>query len=312
MKNHLLLGLLCASLLASSQQIVFTPQPGLHLGGTLIAGSGEQSKTAILIIPGSGPTNRDGDSKLITPHASPLKKLAEALSAKGYTTLRIDKRHLGSVQPDTSIFSPKGLRFQDWVADVVAWTHYLKDSVDMQKVILAGHSQGSLVALLAARSGSADGVISLCGAGQPIAGAIANQLKAQLPPAMHAVAVAKFDSLQAGMPVKDSPPMLRSLIGKDLQPFLMSWMKEDPCSALAQLTQPVLVVQGGKDLQVPESEGIALNGCRKSNYTFIPDLNHMLFAIAGDFNENLRSYREPRREVHPQLVEAILTFLTEI
>lgn len=299
---------------AQETEVTLEPLSGLQLHGTLRTGLGPRAATAILLLPGSGPTNRDGNSMGgNTP--STLFKLATALSDSGFTTLRIDKRFIGKSRPDsTTALTMEGHRFRHWVEDAARWAEWLHTQPGVERVVIAGHSQGSLVALLAAgESEKVDGVISLCGAGRPIAQVIKDQMKPQLPTPLFEKLAAKMDSLENGQEVVDSPPLLRALLNKPLQPFLMSWMAEDPCRAVASCQVPVLVVQGGKDLQVKEEEGQLLKSCNERvSYVLIEDLNHPLYAIRGDFNENLGSYSDPKRTLHPQVVKEMIRYLNDL
>src|ERR1700692_1153770 len=101
----------------------------------------------VLLIAGTGSTDHDGNGPQIKP--ATLKKLSEQLATRKIATLRYDKRGAGGWKPEFG--RPDDFRFKDYVDDAAALVNYLRSSGKFSKVILVGHSEGGLVAILTAR-----------------------------------------------------------------------------------------------------------------------------------------------------------------
>lgn len=130
------------------------PGPDAPLSGTLREALGER-KAAALIIPGSGPTDRDGNNPLIG-NAATYRLLAEGLSEQGIASVRIDKR--GMFGSRAAVPDPNAVTVPDYVSDVASWVSAIRTGTGVSCVWLIGHSEGGLVALA-----SADNVEGVCG-----------------------------------------------------------------------------------------------------------------------------------------------------
>ena len=139
------------------------------------------AETAVLLIAGSGPTDRDGNNRLGI-RSDCYRLLAEELTAAGYAVLRYDKRAIGSsVLDDPTLVAE--LTLDQYIDDAAALADYLAGE-GFRRVVLAGHSEGALIASVAAqRSPAVAGIISLCGAGYPMDEVLRLQLAGQLVPA---------------------------------------------------------------------------------------------------------------------------------
>src|SRR3984893_10942847 len=100
-----------------------------------------------LLIAGSGSTDHDGNGPQIKP--ATLKKLSEQLVARKIATLRYDKRGAGGWKPEFG--RPEDFRFKDYVEDAAALVDYLRRSGEFSKIILVGHSEGGVGAVLTPR-----------------------------------------------------------------------------------------------------------------------------------------------------------------
>jgi pimeloyl-ACP methyl ester carboxylesterase len=266
----------------------------------------------LVIIPGSGPTNRDGNNPLGVK-AAPYRLLAEALGAKGVSTLRADKR--GMFGSKTAIPDPNAVTLADYAADAHNWARTLRQKTGARCVWLLGHSEGSLVALKAAQQPvGLCGIILASAPGRKLGDVLREQLHSNpanaplLPVALPALA-----SLEAGKSVDTStmPAPLLKLFAPQVQPFLMDLLGQNPAAEVAATSLPVLIVQGTKDLQVSTVDAEALHRAQpKAELHLIPNMNHVLKDVAGDDRAaNMASYADPSLPVDATLVDDIATFV---
>jgi pimeloyl-ACP methyl ester carboxylesterase len=280
------------------------------LGGMLtIPHQPISTDTAVLLIAGSGPTDRDGNQALMQNNS--LRFLAEGWSEAGFSVLRYDKRGVGA-SASVSVNEAE-IRFTDFVADAVAWGHELQ-AQGYAHLVLAGHSEGALIAALAAQQLSGViGVLSLSGAGRPAAEVIRSQLMNQ-PKEVQEWAFPVLDSLVQGKQVPEVSPWLWALFRPSVQPYLISWFAFDPAGELARLEVPVLVTQGDQDLQVTmEDAEMLAQANRSAVLASITGMNHVLKQVTeGDVQDNWKSYTDPLRPIHPELLQRTLVFLNSL
>ena len=284
--------------------------PDLTLDGTLTVPATTTKKIpVILLIAGSGATDRDGNSKgAISCDA--YRILADSLNARGIAVLRYDKRAVGKSLPaDLANFKEDNMRFEQGINDAVGWVRQLQADKRFSKVIVAGHSEGSLVGMVAARQANANGYISLAGTGRNIADVLKVQLKT-LPDELRELSYRDLDSLRNGQLVRKPPFMLMSLFRPSVQPYMISWMKYDPAAEIKQYTGPVLLIQGKRDLQVAVSEAEALKAARPDAPLLLFDnMTHVLKDADGDDQAaNLKTYKSPEIPLTPGLAKAIAEF----
>lgn len=274
------------------------------IDGTLLVPD-NGSKTLAIIIAGSGPTDRDGNQNFLKSNS--LKKLAEGLTSNGIATFRFDKRTvkqilIGRVDPKTV--------FDDFINDVSDIIEYFKKDSQFDTLYIVGHSKGSLIGMIAAK-GKADGFVSLAGAGQPIDKVIIEQVE-KTAPMFTEDTKRVFDVLNKGNTTDDFPPALASIFNKQIQPFMMSWMRYNPQVEIAKLNMPILIINGTKDLQVSVAEAELLHkAAPKSELKIIENMNHVLFTIAGDNLENSKSYNEGFRPINDELIAEVVKFITK-
>lgn len=272
-----------------------------HIDGTLLLPATNTKNALAIIIAGSGPTDRDGNQNFLQNNS--LKKLAIGLAKEGIATFRYDKRIVKQIRKGNV---DKNIMFDDFVTDAVSVLNYFRERFD--KIYIIGHSQGSLVGMLAAKEG-ADGFISLAGAGKSIDEVVVDQVQ-NTAPMFTEDTKRVFNILKEGKTTDDFPPALASIFNKELQPFMSSWMQYNPQEEIKSLTIPVLILNGTKDLQVSEEEAKLLKSAKdNAELNIITDMNHILVPIEGDNLENSKSYNEPRRTLSPKLIEAISTFI---
>jgi len=275
------------------------------LYGTLTMPSSEKTAVpVVLIIAGSGPTDRDCNNPMMKNDA--YKKLAMALAANHIASVRYDKRGIAASRDAGK--SEKDLRFTDYVKDAADWITLLKSDKRFSEVIVLGHSEGSLIGMLAAKKNAAK-FISVAGIAQSADKILKEQL-VNLPDNLKKRSFLIIDQLAEGKEVANTPAELGSLFRSSVQPYLISWFKEKPEKAMAALRMPVLVVQGTADLQVKAEEGRRLAAARKGNQLLmIEGMNHVLRVITGGQSENMDSYDDPNLPLARELVSGICAFI---
>lgn len=275
-----------------------------HVLGTLWLPENNADAPLVILLTGSGPNNRDGNS-VMTKNDS-HKQLAQALLKEGIATYRYDKRVVTQmknkkIDPDTS--------FEDFITDARSVVAYFQKDKRFSKIYIAGHSQGSLVGMLAINN-KVDGFISLAGAGEPIDNVIVSQIAAQSP-GLDTIAKATFDKMrnQEEM-VEDVNPYLMQLQGPQIQPFMKSWMLYNPAVEIAKLKIPVLIINGDRDFQVAvEQANMLHNALPNSQLIIIEGLNHVLKKVGNDHIEAAKSYTDVNFPIHPVLIEKMVAFI---
>lgn len=283
----------------------------LTLEGTLaIPANPKKAIPVVLIIAGSGPTDRNGNNPYgMKPNT--YKMLADSLVNKGVAVARYDKRGSGTnLQAAMKTIKPAEHRFEFFVSDAIGFIDQLKADRRFSKVIVAGHSEGSLVGMLAAEKTKADKFISLAGAGRNIADILKDQVKAGAPDTLSAVANILLDSLKAGHPVKRINPFLMGLFNPGNQPGLISWMVYDPATVIKQFSGPVLIINGKHDLQVSTKEAEILKAARPDAELILMDqMSHILKNAPLNRTENIKTYSDPTLTLTPGLVDSIEKFV---
>jgi pimeloyl-ACP methyl ester carboxylesterase len=302
--------MMALAIAAAVASAITAPGPNGPLEGTLLdAGT---KAPVVLMIPGSGPTDRDGNNPLgIT--AAPYRLLAEALGQKGVSTVRIDKRGMFGSKAATP--DANKVTIGDYAADTHAWVKAIRDRTGAKCVWVLGHSEGGLVALESAQNPQGIcGIILVSAAGRKLGDVLREQLRANPANApLLSDALAAIDSLEAGKTVDVSAmhPALQKLFAPQVQPFLMNEMAMDPAKLAGSTKVPVLILQGGRDLQVSEADAKALAAAQpKAKLVLIPAMNHVLKDVASDDRAaNAATYADPSIPVDSTLVDAIAGFV---
>ncbi|MBI6925100.1 alpha/beta fold hydrolase [Pseudomonas putida] len=285
-----------------------TGQGILH--GSLLLPQQDTPPPVVLIIAGSGPTDRDGNNPA-GGRVDNLKRLALLLANANIASVRYDKRGVAASQPATP--DERDLSVERYVADVVAWGHKLKADPRFGPLILIGHSEGALIASLAAEQAGASAVISLAGSGRPMAEVVREQLAERLPPAQLARGSALLDRLEAGQTSLDVPAPLRQVFRPSVQPYLITLFRQDPAAAFAQLAMPALIVQGRNDVQVDVADAQKLKDAKPdAHLVLIEGMNHMLRISPKDMSEQRESYQNPQLPLARELGEQIVAFIRQL
>ncbi|MEY3850485.1 MAG: hypothetical protein RJA38_926 [Bacteroidota bacterium] len=233
--------------------------------------------------------------------------LAHELAAQGIASLRYDKRGIGESAP--AMISEEQLRFENYVEDAKAWAAQLKTDPRFRKLIVIGHSEGSLIGMLACEQ--ADAFVSLAGAGRPIDVILKEQLTEQLSGQKKLLRAANegLSKLKEGKLVEDAPVELFGLFRPSVQPYIMSWMKYDPAVEISKLKIPIVIIQGTTDLQVKEQDAKLLFEAHplNSRLVIIEDMNHVLKIAPEDRLKNIETYSKPDLPLAPELVRTLGT-----
>ncbi len=278
------------------------------LYGTLLTPSGARPGPGVLLIAGSGPTDRDGNSTVPGVRPASLKLIARGLAAAGVSSLRYDKRGIGRSAP--AMGREADLRFPTYVDDAVLFARLLKAQPGVTCVVLLGHSEGALIAALAAQKAPTCGVIEVSGIGRPLGVVMREQFAAQgLPPAVTAQLDAGFTELEHGRQIAPVPG-LDAVFRPSIQPYLISQLTIDPAKALAGVKAPAMIVQGDNDVQVTVGDARLLKAARPdARLEIVPGMNHVLKAAPTDRAGNVATYADPERPLAPGVMPAILAFV---
>ena len=287
-----------------SEVILETPTGKIY--GTLTTPLIKQETPVVIFISGSGPTDRDGNTPLIKGKNNCFLQMAHELSNSGIASLRFDKR--GVAASKNAMKKEEDLTFDDLVNDVSSWINLLKKEKRFSSIIIAGHSEGSLMGMIAA-NGNADKYISISGPGSRADEIIKTQLANQTAEIQQAC-FPILDSLSAGFRVKKVSPLLFSLFRPSVQPYMISWFKYNPQTEIAKLKIPVLIIQGDNDLQVTVYDAQKLKLAKpNSKLLIVKGMNHVLKICSEDKNENIKSYSNPDLPVATEVLQSIINFI---
>ncbi|MBT8319423.1 MAG: alpha/beta hydrolase [Gramella sp.] len=275
--------------------------------GTLTLPEIGEAKSLIIFIQGSGATDRDGNQSMMKNDG--MKKMARQLAEKGIASFRYDKRVL---KMDELKIKEEDLRFNDLVNDVIDILSHFDLDGRFENLVIAGHSQGSLVGILAARD-NADAYISLAGAGEPIDNIIVDQVNI-MAPQLGENARTAFDELKETGKSTNYSPMLESIFRSGIQPYMHSWMQYDPAEEIKALEIPSLIINGTADIQVDTEQAEMLAAANNNTkLVIIENMNHIFREIkTKDRLVNTKAYNEPNRPLHPELIPVITDFIKEL
>lgn len=308
MKQFILLIGLCISTIATAQDFIAQDiTVSNYVEGTLLIPYSKTSTVAI-IIPGSGPNDRDGNQNFMKNNS--LKYLAEDLTSEGIATFRYDKRALTMLKKGANEKQIKQVTFDDFVADAKKVVGYLKNTKHYANIYIIGHSQGSLVGMLAANE-HVNGFVSISGPGKSIDQVILEQIGMMGANDLVESAKKTFEILKSGKTDKEFNPGLANIFNLDVQPFIRSWMVYSPAEELGKLTIPVLLINGDNDIQVtPKDAELLKEGKPDSELLIIKHMNHVLKTVESkDTQENVKTYNMPQLKNTLELAKAIRGFI---
>ncbi|MET3459121.1 fermentation-respiration switch protein FrsA (DUF1100 family) [Pseudomonas kilonensis] len=281
-----------------------------ELFGSLLLPKSDTPVPVVLIISGSGPTDRDGNNPEGGRNDS-LKRLAWVLARHNIASVRYDKRGVAASLAATP--DERNLSVEAYVADAVAWSHKLAADPRLGPLILLGHSEGALIASLAAPQANAAAVISLSGSARPIDQVLRQQLSNRLPPPLMLRSNELLDSLKAGQLDNNVPAQLQVIFRPSVQPYLISLFRQDPARAFAALKMPALIIQGSNDIQVSVDDARQLKVAKPdAELALIEGMNHVMRIVPNDVKRQLASYKDPDLPLAAELGTRILRFIDSL
>lgn len=294
--------------------------PNGTLYGTLERPQSRSAVPVVLIIAGSGPTDRDGNSPLLKGPNNSLKLLAAGLAAQGIASVRYDKRGIGETGKAMQLAAEKAktplreedLSFETLIDDAVRWGKQLHADRRFLSLTVIGHSEGSLIGMVAAQKIGAHAFVSIAGAGRPLQEIILDQVRSQLTPDLLKTTEHILEQLAAGKTVESVPAELSMLFRPSVQPYLISWLRYDPSKEISKLRMPVLIVQGTTDIQVRPADAKRLaDGNPGAQLLLIDGMNHVLKKVPNEQDKQVSSYSDPTLPVAFDLIAAIGRFVNE-
>lgn len=290
----------------NEKEIEISSAAGSKLYGTLLSKNNQEPLA--IIIAGSGPTDRNGNSSLSAP-TNEYWLLANALDSADIATFRYDKR--GIAKSAYAGMKESDLVFEDYVKDAEKIFDYLHDTLGFKNIYFIGHSEGSLIAMLASEKKNVAGYISVAGAGRTIDEVLEEQLQKQpLPDSVKQQIPQIFEQLRKGKEVTDIPTQLAPVFRKSVQPYIIPWLKYSPQKEIKKLNCPILILQGACDIQVKETDANNLHEANtKSTLDIIPGMSHTLKNAGNDCENENKTYTDGSMPLNQILINDITGFI---
>lgn len=299
-------------LILSLHTLSYAEELSLHtfhgkLSGTLEIPAGTAKPPVVLIIAGSGPTDRDGNNN-IGMRTDCLKMYAEQLAASGTASLRYDKRGIAGSAGSASM-PEEQFSFETYINDAVSWAEMLEGSGRFSKVYIAGHSEGALIGAAAAKIYKPAGLISIAGIGSPPYDVLEEQFRSRMPYFLDEVKRIN-NLLKNGEFADDIPSELIPVFRKSIQPYIISWYRYNPAKVYSELDIPVLIIHGTTDIQVNESEADILAAAVKNGRLVkVEGMNHIFKKIPADIHAQYASYNSPGVPIMQEPAEESVKFI---
>lgn len=292
-----------------TQQAIELETPTGVIKGTLTLPTNATPVPVALLIAGSGPTDRDGNTPVVAGRNDSLKMLSAALAENGVASVRFDKR--GIAASSSAARSEAELRFDDYVQDAVSWVEKLSKDSRFQGIAVVGHSEGSLIGMLASQRSPAQAFVSVSGPAERAPVVLRRQLQGRLPPDLAQRNEEILRSLESGRTVRDIPPALLALYRQSVQPYLVSWFRYSPKDEIAKLRVPCLLLQGATDMQVEVADAKTLHSANQSCLLQVMEgMNHVLKRVPADQQKQIASYGDPLLPLDSDLVKALAGFFS--
>ncbi|QZK89679.1 lysophospholipase [Flavobacterium sp. CHNK8] len=278
------------------------------LKGTLYApNESSKKKTLVIVIAGSGPTDRDGNQRNLVNNS--LKFLCEGIASRDIHAFSYDKRMFAMAQAGT--LNEASLSFEDFITDAKEVVQFFKNQKIYKKIVVIGHSEGALIGLVAA-SQNTDAYISIAGAGRGIDAVLLEQIALQAPSLKDEVKQ-NLEILKTGKTFELKNQMLASIFRPSVQPYMISWLKYQPQEEIKKLQIPILIINGTKDLQVSVADAQLLQQAKPTaKLVIINNMTHVFKDISGDDSANKASYNNPELPNSSQLLDEIISFIKNL
>ncbi|GGH00730.1 alpha/beta hydrolase [Polaribacter pacificus] len=304
MKTKLLLFLLFVCCYSFGQKAITSEELVLQNDSIILPGTLSYTKTGtplIIWIHGSGNVDRNGN-QLPVIKANYIQQFREAINQEDLAFFSYDKR---TASKENMRFLSAVL-FTDFVNDAKKVVQHFKKDPRFTKIILIGHSQGSLVAMLA--SENTDGFISIAGPGESIDQTMIKQISKQNAN-LGTYAAKHFKELKETGTIKTVNPFLMTVFAKQNFAFLNSWAVFNPSEEIKKIKIPTLILQGTKDLQVVAEDAQQLHNSKSNaSLVYVENMNHVLKEITEDA-DNLKSYYSAAYPLSKELIETIVAFI---
>ncbi|MCA0360481.1 MAG: alpha/beta fold hydrolase [Armatimonadetes bacterium] len=268
---------------------------GIELAGVLTVPSGvTKNAPAILLMPGSGPTDRDGNQPGFTTNL--LKDLSEALAGEGYVTLRFDKRPVARYQSVWPKTLPEIGPFFNWdnhIADAKAAAEFLKSrpEVDKKRIAILGHSEGGLFATAIGKDVGAKALLLLGSPGRNMGDILYGQVAAQVSAAPWDDAKkAEFNRrhrqtidhlTKTGEIHSETPSELLGLYNASAKDLMVGYFRATPLPWVEAFKGPIFIANGESDVQILAKEDATLleaaakkNKKRPVSLVIVPEASH--------------------------------------
>ena len=276
--------------------------------GTLQVAAAKKKMPVVLIIPGSGPVDRNNNHDKMENNT--LRMIADSLAKYGISSLRYDKRGIAASKKATP--SEKELRFDDYVTDAEGWIQTLRKDKRFSGVYILGHGEGSLIGSLAAQKENVKGLISVAGAGRPIDQVLRAELKGKLPPDLMDSCNYVFDEMLAGREVTKVSRRLAMVARPDVQAYLISWFKYDPRVEIAKVKAPVLIISAENDAQATKEDADNLQkAVPAAKAVRIKGANHLMKKGTTEVADDISSNMNPKLPLMTEFVKAVVSFIKQ-
>lgn len=309
MRQHLIIFCLIfqCSILFSQEQVIHQQTKNGNLEGTLLVPTSINKIPLVVIISGSGPTDRNGNQDELENNS--LKLIADTLFCRGIASFRFDKRGIGASK--SAATSERELRFEDFVNDVKNWITLTSTDKRFSKIFVAGHSEGSLIGMLASENNKkVEGFISIAGPGCPADEVLKEQLAKSEEGAKKTI-YSYIDRIKSGDTIANVPYVLYSLFRPSIQRYMTSWFKYDPRAEIKKLKIPILILQGNMDMQVKVKDAELLHEASpESKISIIQNMNHVLkFCDTLEREIQLKTYDNPKLPLDKIFCQDLVSFI---
>ncbi|MDO3624938.1 alpha/beta hydrolase [Mucilaginibacter sp. BT774] len=278
-----------------------------NIHGTLTMPKNISAKIpVVLIVADSGPTDRNGNNEQTGLNGNMYKLLAEGLAKNGVASVRFDKRMVGESKTANKL---EDLRFDDYVDDAVGLIGILNDDQRFSKIVILGHGEGALAAMLAARDQPVKDIISINATSEQGDKLMTEQFKSK-PQYLQDEFKTLLDSMKRGKTFDNVDLAMYPLVSTAKQKYLMSYFKYPPLRVIKMMKVPTLIIQGTTDLQVSVADAEKLKKA-KSDATLITikGMNHIMKEAPADKDANMETYANPALPLKAELVPDIVDFI---